>query len=64
MENFRRGSVSVLKLHRGFIFTKKGDISPPKDSETPPSPLGGVFRFFKSFFENFKICLRVPKLRI
>jgi hypothetical protein len=25
-ENFRRRSVRVLKLHRGFILTKKGDI--------------------------------------
>jgi hypothetical protein len=27
-ENFRRRSVRVLKLHRGFILTKKGDINP------------------------------------
>ena len=62
-ENFRRRSVRVLKLHRGFILTKKGDINPPKNSETPSGPLGGVFRFFyKVFFENFKICPRVPKV--
>jgi hypothetical protein len=63
-ENFRRRSVRVLKLHRVFILTKKGDINPPKNSETPPVPLGGVFRFFNFFFENFKICPRVPKLQI
>ena len=59
MENFRRRSVRVLKLHRGFILTKKGDINPHKNLETPPGPLGGVFRFFKVFFENFKICPRL-----
>ena len=45
-ENIRRRSVRVLKLHRGFILIKKGDINPPKNSETPPGPLGGVLRFF------------------
>ena len=42
-ENFRRRSVRVLKLHRGFILTKKGDINPQKNFETPPGPLGGRF---------------------
>ena len=55
-------SVRVLKLHRGFILTKKEDINPPKNSETPPGPPGeGVFRFFKVFVvKNFKSCPRVP----
>ena len=26
----------VLKRHRGFILTQKGDIKPPKNSETHP----------------------------
>jgi hypothetical protein len=43
LENFRRRSIRVLKLHRGFILTKKGDISPPKNSETPNCPPGGHF---------------------
>ena len=30
----------VLKLHRMFIFTKKGDINPQQNLETPPGPLG------------------------
>ena len=38
---------SVLKLHRGYILTKKGDIKPKKNLENPPGPLGGVFRFKK-----------------
>jgi hypothetical protein len=33
--NFRRRSVRVLKLHRGFILTIKGDIQLPTNSETP-----------------------------
>jgi hypothetical protein len=40
-ENFRRRSVRVLKLHREFFLTKKGDINPQKNSETPPWPPGG-----------------------
>ena len=40
LENFRRRSVRVLKLHRGFILTKKGDINPQTNLETPPGPLG------------------------
>jgi hypothetical protein len=32
-ENIRRRSVRVLKLHSGFILTKKGDINHPKNSE-------------------------------
>jgi hypothetical protein len=35
-EYFRRRSVRVLKLHRGFILTEKGDINPQTNSETPP----------------------------
>ena len=64
MENFRRRSVRGLKLHRGLILTNKGDINPPKNSETPPGPLEGVFKFKKKKNENFKICPRVPKLWI
>ena len=68
-ENLRRRLVRVLKLHRGFILTKKADINPPKDSETPPWPPGGGAFFlllFSSscFFENLKRCPRVQKLRI
>ena len=55
MENIRRRSVRVLKLHTGFILTKKGEINPKKCLETP---LGAVF----SFFENFNSSPRVPKL--
>ena len=40
VENIRRRSVRVQKLPRGFILTKKGDINPPKNLETPPGPLG------------------------
>ena len=64
LENFRRMSVRVLKLHRGFILTKKGDINPQQNLEPPSGPLGGVFRVLMFFFENFKICPRVLKLRI
>jgi hypothetical protein len=63
-ENFRRKSVRVLKLHRGFILIKKGDINPPKNSETPPAPLGAFLGFSIFFLENLKICPRVPKLHI
>ena len=50
------GQLRVLKLHRGFILTKKGDINPQNNLETPwPGPLGGCFRFFRFFVvENFK----------
>ena len=37
---FIRMSFRVLKLHMGFILTQKGDINPPKNSETPPGPFG------------------------
>jgi hypothetical protein len=47
-ENFRRRSVRVLKLNRGFILTKKVDIKPKKNLKTPLGPLEGVF--FKLFF--------------
>jgi hypothetical protein len=44
-----------------LILTKKGDINPQKNSESPP----GVFRFFNFFVvEHFKSCPRVSKLRI
>ena len=45
LENIRRRS--ALKLHRGFILTKKGDINPNKNSE-PHLPGGGgaVFILF------------------
>ena len=50
-EIFRRRSVRLLKLHRGFILTKKGDINTQKNSETPPLPPGGAFLgFFEVFF--------------
>ena len=42
----KRSSVRVPKLHRGFFLTKKGDISPPKNLETPPGPLWGLFKVF------------------
>jgi hypothetical protein len=60
LENIRRRSVRVAELHRGFILTKKGDINPPKKSETPHGPLGGGLLVV--FFENFKSCPMVPKL--
>jgi hypothetical protein len=44
---FRRRSVRVLKLHMGFILTKKEDINPPKNSETPLAPWRSIFRFKK-----------------
>jgi hypothetical protein len=43
-ENIRKRSVIVLKLHRGFNLTKKGDINPQKNSEAPHPP--GVFLVF------------------
>jgi hypothetical protein len=45
-KNIRRRSVRVLKLHRGIILTKKGDINPKKNSKTPPGPLGEKFLVF------------------
>ena len=44
--------MAVLKLPRGFILTKKGDINPQKKSGTPPPPCtiiywggkGGIFK--------------------
>jgi hypothetical protein len=42
-ENFSRKSVRVLKLHRGFILTKKGDINPTKKFGDPPWTPGGRF---------------------
>jgi hypothetical protein len=54
VENIRRTSVRVLKFHRGFILTKNGDINPLTNLETPPVPLGGVFKFKKINSENFK----------
>jgi hypothetical protein len=48
-EQLRR-SVRVLKLHRGFIVPKKGDINPQKNLETPPGPRRSVFRFLSKFF--------------
>ena len=48
-----------------LVLTKKGDINPQKNSETPPGVLGGVFIYFlKKIVENFKSCVRVPKLWI
>jgi hypothetical protein len=35
----------VLKLHRGFILTKKGDINPQKNLETPLAPWGAFLGF-------------------
>jgi hypothetical protein len=52
LENIRRRSVRVPKLHRGFILTKKGDINPRKKSETPLAPWGGIFRFFCGKFQK------------
>ena len=46
VENFTRRSARVLKLHRGFFLTKKGDISPPKNLEAPLAPVWSVSRFF------------------
>jgi hypothetical protein len=47
-DNFK-SFMKFLKVHRGFIPTKKGDFNPPKKSETPNVPLGSVFSFFYSF---------------
>ena len=55
-ENIRRRSVRVLKFHRGFILTKKGDINPQTNLETPLAPWGAFLGFLKFFFENFKSC--------
>ena len=49
VENMRRRSVRVMKLHRGFILTKKGDIN--KLVQAKFVEKGGIFN-------------RVPKLRI
>ena len=54
-ENIRRRSVRVLKLHRGFILTKKGDINPQKNSETPLAPWGGGVLYF--FLKISKVVL-------
>jgi hypothetical protein len=65
VENFTRRSVRVMKLHRVFILTKRGDINPPKNSETPLAPWGAFLGLKKKFVgENFKSCPWVPKLRI
>ena len=60
-ENFRRRSGRVLKLHRGFILSKKGDINPQQNLETPLALWGGAFRFKKNKIENFKNCLFTSK---
>jgi hypothetical protein len=44
------GAIYRFFLENFIILTKRGDINPPKNSETPPGPLWGVFRFFESFF--------------
>jgi hypothetical protein len=44
-ENFRRRSGRVLKLHRGFILTKKGDINPQKNLEIPLALWGALLGF-------------------
>jgi hypothetical protein len=65
LENFRRRSVRVLKLHRGCFLTKKEILATQKIRRPSLAPLGAVFRFFNFFVvENFKICSRVPKLWI
>jgi hypothetical protein len=45
LENFRRRSVRVLKLHRGFILTKK-EIITHKIFGDHPWPHGGAFLGF------------------
>jgi hypothetical protein len=50
LENIRRRSVRVPKLHRGFIFTKKEILTHKK--------IRGAF--LGVFFENFKSCPMVP----
>ena len=62
-ENSRRRLVRILKLHRGFILTKMGDIKPQKLRGNRSGPLGGVF-YVCFLFLNFKSCLTVPKLWI
>jgi hypothetical protein len=48
-----------------FLFLEiLGDISPPKNLETPLDPWGAFLGFSNFFVENFKICPRVPKLWI
>jgi hypothetical protein len=49
-EDIRRRSVRVLKLHRGFILTKKDDINPQKIGRPPLAPWGGGGAFLKKFF--------------
>ena len=43
----RRRLVRVLKLCRGFILTKKGDINPKNIRDPPPWPPVAYFRFKK-----------------
>jgi hypothetical protein len=47
LENIRRRSVTVPKLHRGFILTKKGYINPQKKFGDPPAPWGGILGSFR-----------------
>jgi hypothetical protein len=46
VEDIRRRSVRVLKLHRGFIPTKK-EISPHKIPKPPWPPSGAFLGFLK-----------------
>jgi hypothetical protein len=47
-ENFRRNTVRVLKLQRGFILTKKEILTPQKIRRPPLAP-GGAFLGFLIF---------------
>ena len=49
-ENRRRRLAIVLKLHKGFILTKKGDNNPKQNLGTNPGPLGAFSMFFYLFF--------------
>ena len=51
-EKFRRMSVRVLKLHRGFILTKKEILTPQQIWRPPLAPWGSVFSFFLKILEG------------
>jgi hypothetical protein len=57
LENIRRSSVIIPKLHRGFILTKKEDINPKKNSPCPWGPFLGFFWKISKvvlWFRNFE----------
>jgi hypothetical protein len=56
-ENIRSRTFRVLKINRGFIQTKRGDINPPKNWETAPGPLGAFLVFLTFLGKISKVVL-------